>query len=393
MAKAAFRGKFQTLLAVPARPVLRSPPVTTSRTNTGHALSRDSRDDTFSWNTLARPIWALAPMEDVTDTVFRRLVREWSQRLGGAAAGPHVMFTEFARVDAARRTLEAVHARRGEKPRPNLRLLYDEAERPLIAQIWGTRPEEYRDAAAALQELGFDGIDLNMGCPVRKIRKQGACSALIGNPALAREIIAAVREGSALPLSVKTRIGLSRPITEEWCGMLLEQPIDALTVHPRTADQMSEGWADWREVGRVVRMRDHLAAARGRPGPLVLGNGDVRSLTHARRLMAQTGADGVMIGRGIFHDPLLFAREAAPDAPAWGELAAPQRLAYLAEHIHLYTATWSGPPHRRRSYEILKKFFRNYVAAGAAGSPLLDALYETHSAADALELLRQYNPY
>ena len=348
----------------------------------------------FHWHSLPRPIWALAPMEDVTDTVFRGLVREWSRRAGGPDAGPRLMFTEFARVDAARRTLQALRGERAgapdapgaeRGPRPNLRLLYDESERPLIAQIWGTRPEEYRDAAAALEELGFDGIDLNMGCPVRKIRRQGACSALIGNPELAREIIAAVREGSALPLSVKTRIGLSTPQTEQWCGMLLEQPIDALTVHPRTADQMSEGRADWNEVGRVVRMRDGLSETRARPAPLVLGNGDVGSLQEARQLVTETGADGVMFGRGIFGDPLLFAREAAPQLPAWQALPLELRLGYLAEHIQRYAARWGG----RRSYEILKKFFRNYLAAGAEGSPLLDELYATHRAEDALAILQR----
>ena len=323
-------------------------------------------------------------MEDVTDTVYRRLIREWSSRAaprattGDDAPRPTVMFTEFTRVDAAVRTRDA----RASGAPGNGRLRYHESERPIVAQIWGTRPEEFRRAAAALDELRFDGIDLNMGCPVRKIRKAGACSALIERPTLAAEIIAACREGSRLPVSVKTRIGLSRVRTEEWCGFLLEQPIDALTVHPRTADQMSDGWADWREVRRVVAMRDAAAA-----GTVVLGNGDVRSLAHARRLVEQTGADGVMIGRGIFADPLLFARDPARSAadgaatPEWDALDPGSRLDYLEEHIRRFVGYWNTG----RNYEVLKKFYRNYVPRSAAGRALLERLYETHDPDAALD--------
>jgi tRNA-dihydrouridine synthase len=327
-------------------------------------------------------------MEDVTDTVFRGLIRAWSRRVtGGTYAGPAVMFTEFTRVDAVKRTLvERSRGRQG-----NGRLLFSDEERPLIAQLWGTRPEEFLTAAAGVAQLGFDGIDLNMGCPVRKIRKAGACSQLIANPSLAGEIIAACREGSALPLSVKTRIGLTSYRTEEWCGHLLEQGLDALTVHPRTADQMSEGAADWREVARVVRMRDGQTAA----GTVVIGNGDVRDLTTAHRLVADTGADGVMIGRGIFADPFLFVRSASPEsgAPsvgsgAWAEESLRERLTLLREHITRFDAFWDG----KRNYEVLKKFFRNYLTPDPempderAGS-LLNALYATATATAAIALI------
>ncbi|MFW5827318.1 MAG: tRNA dihydrouridine synthase [Alkalispirochaeta sp.] len=322
---------------------------------------------TFSWTQLPRPITALAPMEDVTDTVFRRLVRRWSQEAtNGLRAGPHVMFTEFTRVDGAIRTAsERVRGRPGDG-----RLRFTEGERPLIAQIWGTRPEEFRHAAAAVEALGFDGIDLNMGCPVKKIRKAGACSALIGNPSLAAEIIAACREGSTLPLSVKTRIGLDRPRTEEWCGFLLEQRLDALTVHPRTADQMSEGAADWNEVRRVVELRDATSST------VILGNGDVADLAHGHRLVTESGADGFMVGRGIFADPLLFVDSHLRSGTQERE----RRLAYLTEHITEFTGFWGD----RRNYEVLKKFFRNYVLPD---EELLEALYATSSSREALDVL------
>lgn len=344
-----------------------------------HHLTNRVPSIPFHWHRLPRPILALAPMEDVTDTVFRSLIRKWTARAGGPDR--IVMFTEFTRVDRAVRAWE--HCRNGGAGAASPahgRLAFTAAERPLVAQLWGTRPEEFVRAAAALEALGFDGIDLNMGCPVRKIRKAGACSALIGTPTLAAEIIAACREGSQLPLSVKTRIGLSRVRTEEWCGFLLDQPIDALTVHPRTADQMSEGWADWREVRRVVQMRD----ARRDRRQVVIGNGDVRTLAHAGRLVSQTGADGVMIGRGIFHDPLLFARDPAQDQPdVWRRTAADQRLRYLREHVAAFTSFWGT----RRNYEVLKKFFRNYAPAGRPGQELLDRLYATRNADEALRAI------
>jgi tRNA-dihydrouridine synthase len=311
-------------------------------------------------------------MEDVTDTVFRRLLRYWSHAVSqGRSAGPAVMFTEFTRVDGAIRTAAG--------DRPNGRLRYTDDERPLIAQIWGTRPEEYRRAAAALEHLGFDGIDLNMGCPAKKIRKAGACSALIGNPALAAEIIAACRAGSRLALSVKTRIGLAQPQTERWVSFLLEQGLDALTVHPRVADQLSEGVADWSELATVVSLRDQIA-----PETVILGNGDCRSVEDARARVQETGVDGVMFGRGIFADPLLFARPESPELPAWPEIPREERLRYLREQIVAFTREWGTG----RNYEVLKKFFRNYVCTGSpAEAALLEALYATHAPEEALRLL------
>jgi len=335
------------------------------------------------WATLPRPVWALAPMEDVTDTVLRRLLRRWGG--AGDASGPGspaVMFTEFTRVDAPMR------AAQGYEPG---RLRYTEVERPIVAQLWGTRPEEFYRAARALAELGFNGIDLNFGCPVKKIRAAGACSALIANRPLAAEIIAAVREGGPLPVSAKTRVGLDQIRTEEWCGFLLEQGLAALTVHGRIAAQMSEDWADWREVARVVRLRDEIA-----PGTLILGNGDVRSLAHGRRLVEQTGADGVMVGRGIFWDPLLFTRgpivggrpsEGASvlidgvDADPWGATPLHERLDYLEAHLQEWHTVWGN----RRNWEILKKFFRNYLRGDRSG--LLERLYAAQTVDEALRAI------
>lgn len=323
------------------------------------------------WQSLSTPIFALAPMEDVTDTSFRQLVQRWAGRWG--SPGPGVMFTEFTRTDTAIRSTANVDGR----------LRFDASEHPLVAQIWGTRPEEFAPATAALEQQGFAGVDINMGCPAWKIRKSGACSGLIANPAVAGEIIQACRQGSTLPLSVKTRIGLTYPETERWCGYLLEQQIDALTVHGRVADQMSEGWADWRELRRVVALRDAIA-----PHTRIIGNGDVLSLAHGRRLVEQTGVDGIMIGRGVFYDPLLFSREGI-ELPPWEEMPQDDRLLLLAEQIRHFHDTWQGT----RNYEILKKFFRNYfLITDVAEQTLLRRLYTTGNAADALRMIDAITP-
>lgn len=322
------------------------------------------------WTTLDRPILALAPMEDVTDTVFRRLVRRWSHRWG--ASGPGLMFSEFTRVDSAIRSTPE---------KPNGRLRFTEEERPLVAQIWGTHPHEFGPAAAALQELGFDGIDINMGCPAWKVRKSGACSALIANRRLAGELIKECRAGGSLPISVKTRIGITVPETEEWCRFVLDQGVEALTLHGRVADQMSEGWADWREVRRVVELRDRMGVSTA-----ILGNGDVCSLDHAGRLVEQTGVDGVMIGRGIFYDPLLFARQGSTPPPPWEEMALRERVSLLAEHLAAYHLEWRG----RRSFEVLKKFFRNYfLADDPREQSILRELYTIGTAGKAISVLRE----
>ncbi|SIR01422.1 tRNA-dihydrouridine synthase [Alkalispirochaeta americana] len=325
---------------------------------------------TTLWQDLPRPIFTLAPMEDVTDTVFRRLVRSWAHRWG--APGPSVLFTEFTRIDSAIRSTP-------EKPDGRLRSTPEEA--PLVVQVWGTNPAEFEEGAAALEAMGFAGIDINMGCPAWKVRKSGACSALIGTPSLAAELIAACRRGTSLPISVKTRTGITIAETDRWCRFLLDQGIDALVLHGRVADEMYDGWADWREIRRTVEIRDSLGSRAA-----VIGNGDVCSLDHALRLTEQTGVDGVMIGRGIFFDPLLFARNSPTPPPPWEDLPLQERVGYLVEHIQAYQQEWQG----KRSFEVLKKFFRNYfLPHSPRETALLRRLYTLGSPAAVTELLEE----
>lgn len=324
------------------------------------------------WHRLARPIHALAPMEDVTDTVFRRIVARCGR--------PDVFFTEFIHTDV-------VLAPRTGRPGLTPRLAHTPQERPLVAQIWGTDPEAYARAAARLVELGFDGIDINMGCPVRKIRRTGACAALILQPGRAAELIEATREGAhgawrrrgvagtpsvtldagRFPISVKTRIGFDRPQTEQWIGHLLSCDLDALTVHGRWAEQESEGEADWDEIGRAARLAREMDVSTA-----ILGNGDVASRQEIREKAEAFGLDGVMIGRGIFPDPYLFAVDGRagrfPNAPAH------EKIELLLEHLHLYRDAWGDT----RNYEILKKFFKVYLTGFPGSDELRGELNATH---------------
>lgn len=303
-------------------------------------------------------------MEDVTDWVYRRLVCDHGE--------PDVLMTEFTSAallcsDRPERALERLSVYPGEFER-----------RPLVAQIWGADPDQLGKAARMCVDRGFAGVDINMGCPVKKISKKGACSALIRFPALAAELIQAVKENSGgRPVSVKTRIGWSRPETEEWCGHLLNQGIAALTVHGRTVKQKSEGWADWAEIGKVVALRDRLDT-----GTLVIGNGDVsRRRMDAQR--DQSGVDGLMVGRGVFSDLGIFAREGYTPYEAW---PADQKLALLERHIVDHRQAWGG----HKDYEKLKKFFKNYTVGFDGALELRQALMETHSHEASLEVVRQF---
>ena len=290
-------------------------------------------------------------MEDVTDTVFRRIVARCGR--------PDLFFTEFIHADV-------VLAPRGNRPGVTPRLVFSPDERPLIAQIWGNDPARVARASHRLAAMGFDGIDLNMGCPVRKIRTRGACSGLIRRPSLVVELIAAAKE-AGLPVSVKTRTGYDRHETDYWIGHLLRQNLDALTVHGRYAEQESDGEADWSQIGRAAAIARDLGVATA-----VLGNGDVASHEEIDEKSRRFGLDGVMVGRGIFRDPYLFATDDRsgrfPEAPA------EEKVSLLLAHVRLYRDVWGST----RNYEILKKFYKVYLSGFADADELRDRLNETH---------------
>lgn len=319
----------------------------------------------FAWNRLEKPFTCLAPMEDVTDTVFRRIVAR--------AARPDVFFTEFTSADGLQSPGREEVA---------LRLEYTEEERPIVAQIWGADPENFYKTAIDLVDRGFDGIDINMGCPVEKIVKKGCCGALCRDRARAAEMILATKAGAKnLPVSVKTRLGYDRPDVEGWCGFLLTQQIDALSVHGRTVVQQSEGAADWVAIAQVVALRDAAGV-----DVAVIGNGDVTDRAEVPAVVDRTGVDGVMIGRGVFADIYIFDRTGS--RPSYHELPVNAKLDALKRHIALYQEWWGS----RRNFHILKKFVKTYISGFPHAAAVRDGLMDTNDYGELVDAVEAARP-
>lgn len=287
------------------------------------------------WAKLQRPIMALAPMADVTDAAFRLLITRHGK--------PDIFFTEFVAVDGL------CSAGREKLLRD---LQYHESERPIVAQFFGDKPEHFKQSAQLAVELGFDGIDINMGCPVKVICKNGSGASLINEPELAREIVQATIEGAGeLPVSVKTRIGYSKITIEEWTEHLLGVNPVAIIFHLRTKKEMSKVPAHWEVMPIPVEM------AKG-SGVLILGNGDVRSREHAEELVAETGIDGVLMGRAIYGNPWLFNRQRRTE-----DVTLEDKFAAMIEHANLFVETYGD----ERSFIAMRKHLMAY-ASGFPGA-------------------------
>lgn len=309
------------------------------------------------WQKLKKPFLILAPMEGVTDVVFREIVSELPK--------PDVFFTEFTSADGLNSKGKDIVKER---------LKFTKNQHPIVAQIWGTQPENIHKASTLVQEVGFDGVDLNMGCPVDVITKRGGGAAMLKNPAIAKEIITAARAGAPnLPLSVKTRIGFDTIATNEWIGFLLEQKVDALTIHGRTAIQMSKGDANWDEVGKAVQLKNKIA-----PETILIGNGDIKSFAQAHRMYEKYEVDGVMVGRAIFNNPWVFERSFDTKLRTKEEY-----ISIVHKHLRLYEKTWGDTKH----YDTMKKFFKMYVRDFDGSSQLRQELMETKSCSEARQVL------
>ena len=323
------------------------------------------------WNELNRPIFALAPMEDVTDTSFREVIATISD-----PRYLHILYTEFTSVDGMNHAIG--------KKRVGERLIVSDSEKQilkqknikLVAQIWGRKPELFHKIAAEItSEFDFDGLDINMGCPVKNVVKNGCCSALIGEPSLAQEIILATKEATHLPVSVKTRTGIKGHDTENWIANIMETKPAAVILHGRTQKQQSDGLANWEEIAKGARVRDQI-----NPDTLFLGNGDVLSVQQGEELCQIYGLDGVMIGRGIFHNPWFFD-------PTKTNLTKQEKLDQLLFHTKLFERNWSG----RKNLNILKRFYKIYTndfpGAAAIRANLMEAktysdVYQTVDSAE-----------
>lgn len=308
------------------------------------------------WQELPKPFFVLAPMEAVTDVVFRRVIER--------AGSPDVYFTEFANATGW------VHA--GEKAVRG-RLLKTDSEYPLVAQIWGGEPGDMETLAKYCAKLGYDGIDINMGCPAKSAIKSGG-SALILKPDVAVEAIT-VAKTAGLPVSVKTRLGYSH-VDEwrEWLDTLLRQDIATLTVHLRTKKEMSKVPAHHELIPEIKKLRDEVS-----PKTLLVINGDIQDREHGLALVEQYGVDGVMIGRGVFQNPFAFAKTKSTQNHK------NQLIELLEYHLDLFDQyqTELGRP-----YETLKRFFKIYIRDFDGASEIRDKLMHTKSTDEVRTLLK-----
>ncbi|GEQ06232.1 tRNA-dihydrouridine synthase [Staphylococcus gallinarum] len=311
------------------------------------------------WRELPRPFFILAPMEDVTDIVFRHVVSE--------AASPDVFFTEFTNTESFCHP-EGVHSVRG-------RLTFSEDEQPMVAHIWGDKPEHFREMSIGMAEMGFKGIDLNMGCPVANVASKGKGSGLILRPETAAEIIQAAKAGG-LPVSVKTRLGYY-DIEEwrDWLKHVFEQDIANLSIHLRTRKEMSKVDAHWELIAEIKKLRDEIA-----PNTLLTINGDIPDRKTGLELAEKYGIDGVMIGRGIFHNPYAFEKEPR-------EHTSKELLGLLRLHLALFNKYSKDEP---RQYKPLRRFFKIYVRGMRGASELRHQLMQTQTTDEAIALLDEF---
>ena len=318
------------------------------------------------WLKLPKPFFILAPMADVTDAAFRQIIAKYGK--------PDVMYTEFVSADGL------VHSE-GRK-RLLLDLKYGENERPIVAQLFSSRPEKIKEAAKLVRSLGFDGLDINMGCPDKTIEKQGAGAALIKNPELAKEIIISAEDGFGGRVSVKTRLGYSSlDEFDSWFSALIEVNPIAITVHLRTRQEMSKVPAHWELASKLHEFVGHQVAnkaTRWPYHPLVIANGDVQSLAEAKEKAQMYNLDGIMIGKGVFGNPYLFALEPS-DGYNSSRRTAPgleERMRIMIEHVYLFEEYFQG----KKSFAVMKKFFKAYIAGHPQAKDLQEKLMACESA-------------
>ena len=302
-----------------------------------------------------KPIYILAPMDDVTDTVFRRMIISTSP--------PDEFFTEFVNVDGLQSP---------GRDQVIKKLKFTKIELPLIAQVWGRIPENYEKTAKEIVDMGFSGI--NMGCPVKTVTKNGCCSALISNRQLAAEIIDATKKGAngKLPVSVKTRLG-QNSIDYSWIEFLLEQGIDRLTIHARTVKEMSKVPAHWEVMGDIVKLRDKIS-----PSTQIILNGDIKNRTQGDELAKKYKLDGIMIGRGIFEDPFLFGGK-----DTWQKYSKEEKIRLFMEHIKLFDITWG----KSRRVHVLNKFCKIYIEGFNGAKEFREKLMAANTVDELLNIL------
>lgn len=319
------------------------------------------------WEKLKKPFFVLAPMADVTDAAFRELIAKYS-RHGKKGGGPDVFWTEFVSADG-------LSSEGQKKLLPDL--WYSKNEHPIVAQIFGATPKNFYKTAKLIKKLGFDGIDINMGCPDRSVEKQGAGAALIKNIKLAKElIVAAQKGGGGLPVSVKTRVGYNKNQIDEWISALLGTGIAALTIHARTRKEMSLVPAHWEDVKTAVALRDKLGVE-----TLIIGNGDAKDLADAREKAKASGANGVMLGRAIFGNPWLFDKN-----KNFEDIIIKEKLKVMMEHTKLFEKKLG----KIKNFAIMKKHYKAYVHGFDGAKELRVKLMETKNAKEVKVIVEDF---
>jgi len=332
---------------------------------------------------LKKPFFCLAPMSDVTDVAFRMLLAKYGKN--SKNKGQVVFWTEFVSADGlcdAKGYKKLKHA-----------LKFTRAEKPIVAQVFGAKPETMERACKIISKFGFDGIDINMGCPDRSVIRQGAGSALIKNPKLARELIqAAIRGAGGLPISVKTRVGFNTEEIDTWIPELLKEDIKALTIHARTRKEMSTVPANWAYVKRVVDL-----VKKSKKNILVIGNGDIKNLAEGRKRINETGCDGVMVGRGVFGNPWFFSETTPHHLPSKTQYSFLEKeesqwvllkIKALAEHIKIFDKKLVKT--KDKNYAVMKKHFKAYISGWDGAKELRSRMMETESPREGLAILTTF---
>ncbi len=316
-----------------------------------------------------KPIMVLAPMADVTDPAFRRVIAKYGK--------PEVMWTEFVSADGLFL---------GGYDHLVKDLAFTDEERPIVAQFFTGKPEMMEKAAELAVDMGFDGIDINMGCPDKSVERQGGGSANIKNPENAQEVIRAAMRGASkngknIPVSVKTRVGYNKVELETWLPQLLETNPAVITIHARTRKEMSAVPARWEHVKRAVEIRDNFVDSNGKKSEtLIFGNGDLESIEDAEQKVKDAGADGAMLGRAIFGNPWCFSKTIKRDL-----VPIPERLQVMVEHTKLYEELL---PHK--SFAIMKKHYKAYVNGWDGAKELRLKLMETKTANEVENIVNEY---
>jgi tRNA-dihydrouridine synthase B len=360
------------------------------------------------WHTIDKPIIGVAPMDGVSDASFRFITAKHG--------GPDVLFTEFVNVAAAYFA-----------PQTLIRdLTYTEIERPIVAQIYGNRPDDFYRVAHIVCELGFDGLDINMGCPARKVAATGCGAALILDPARARAIIRAAREGiqdwcvgqtlfaiktpaeliarirtanqrrtgaeapaqrRLIPLSVKTRLGYDRIVIEDWIQTLLAEKPAVISLHGRTLKQGYKGSADWDAIARAAAMLKKTET-------LILGNGGLQTMKQVYCRVRESGVNGVLLGRSAQGNPWVFKdkdrvkqalREAVPLSANDTSISLEERFNIVAEHCSYFEQSGT-----MEKFVAMRKHLVRYCTGFRGAAELRSQMSRVNNAHEAVQSLKNH---